>query len=135
MAVTGARNRVATVAAALCLYLQCFQCASFDCILSMESSTGTVQGAEVDLECTWMSGTSQPVEKPLVLYDASLTLKRMIGDDFAACCSIRKGRTPIFALQACVIVMRASDIVMFCAYPDACTCAHLYVCCSNDTHA
>lgn len=121
----GARRRVA-LAAVLCLYLQCVQCASFDCALSMESSTGTVQGTEVDLECALMPGNTQPVDKPVVLYDASLTIKRMTGDAFNACCRIRKGRTPMFALEASSIMQVLSTRRFYVHMPvpvHNCTCA------------
>ena len=92
----------------------------------MESSTGTVQGTEVDLECTMMPGNTQPVDKPVVLYDASLTIKRMTGDAFNAICRIRKGRTPTFALQA--IKLQAPSTRRFCVHMHV----QMYLRCSSN---
>lgn len=55
--------------------------ASFDCSLSVVSSTGAVQGAQVDLACAVTSGTELELrEKPIVLYDGSLNIRTMTGD-------------------------------------------------------
>lgn len=55
--------------------------ASFDCALSVVSSTGAVQGAQVDLDCTASSGTAEPQnsERPQVFYDSSLHIRTMTG--------------------------------------------------------
>ena len=70
-------------AGAICLILalQCIQSASFDCSLSIVSSTGAVQEAQVDLACA-AAGNVQPLpgEEPTVLYDAALNIRTMTGE-------------------------------------------------------